>query len=86
MKPADSELQRLRMDVERARRTHRDALRGRRDPATETSTRADVLVALENFVHALQSRQLPVPPTVQRDIALLQNLCRRTGTTRRPPA
>jgi hypothetical protein len=70
----DAELRRLWEDLERAREVHRDCLRGRQDLRQELLTRADVLGALEDFVAALANRHVPIPPRLQREVALLKNL------------
>ncbi len=72
----DPELDTLWGSLETARARHRDELIGRTDAMLVFSTRYDALLALEAYASALQRRQLPVPPTVRRDLTLQRNLCR----------
>lgn len=79
----DEDLRRLWVLLDSARGVHRACLRGRQDAALEMLTRIDVLGALEDFIHALESRKLPVPPRLQREVKILQNLTRHATARRR---
>ena len=46
-------------------------------------TRGDVLGALEDFIGELEIRRLPVPPRLQREVQILQNLARYASGRRR---
>ena len=79
----DDDLRRLWDVLDRARGVHRACLRGRQDAVLETVTRVDVLGALEEFITALETRKLPVPPRLQREVKILQNLTRYASGRRR---
>jgi hypothetical protein len=49
----------------------------------EMITRGDVLGALEDFIGELETRRLPVPPRLQREVQILQNLARYASGRRR---
>lgn len=72
----DAELHQLGAVLTHARRVHRATLRGRQDPILEMTTRADVLLALEDVIEALEVHHLPVPRRMQQEIAILRNLAR----------
>ena len=79
----DEDLRRLWDVLDHARGVHRACLRGRQDSVLETITRGDVLGALEEFIGALETRRLPVPPRLQREVQILQNLARYASGRRR---
>jgi hypothetical protein len=80
----DEDLRRLWNALDRARQVHRECLRGRQDSVLEMVTRVDVLGALEDFIGALDARKVPVPPRLQREVKILQNLTRYRTAHRRP--
>lgn len=63
--------------VAEAKAVHRRQLGRRMEPALVDSTRAEFLVALEEYVAALTRSGLPIPPSMQRDLTLLRGLCDR---------
>lgn len=79
----DEDLRRLWDVLDRARGLHRACLRGRQDAVLEMVTRIDVQGALEDFISALETRKLPVPPRLQREVRILQNLTRYATARRR---
>jgi hypothetical protein len=79
----DERLRQLWGVLDQARQVHRESLRGRQDSMLEMVTRTDVLGALEDFITALEDRKLPVPPPLQREVRILQNLTRYPGVRRR---
>ena len=84
MRAPDEDLRRLWAALDHARGVHRACLRGRQDSVLEMVTRGDVLGALEDFIGALEIRRLPVPPRLQREAQILQNLARyASGRLRR---
>jgi hypothetical protein len=83
VKSPDEHLRQLWSVLDQARRVHRESLRGRQDSVLEMVTRIDVLGALEDFITALEDRKLPVPPPLQREVRILQNLTRYPGARRR---
>lgn len=83
MRAPDADLRRLWVVLDHARRVHRESLRGRHDAVLETVTRVDVLGALEDFIGALESHKLPIPPPLQREAKILQNLTRHASGRRR---
>jgi hypothetical protein len=78
----DAELHQLGAVLTHARRVHRATLRGRHDPILEMTTRADVLLALEDVIEALEVHHLPVPRRMQQEITILRNMARYPGSKR----
>ena len=63
-------------EVLRTRVHHRLVLqRKRADSVDSNKARRAALRALENYVAALNARELPVPPRIQRDLRMLRILC-----------
>jgi hypothetical protein len=72
----DPELQGLFDDITRARDDHRRELGKRMDPTLVSFTRRAWRDALVRYVAGLEERSLPTPPTIHRDLEILEALCR----------
>jgi hypothetical protein len=63
-------------EVLRTRERHARSLQRKRTGSAEVvRSRRAAMLALEDYIAALRSRELPVPPKMQRDLTMLRNLC-----------
>ena len=75
MNPPDTRLRQLWEDVVRTRDEHHKDRQGRAGSAELGQSREAALVALEEYVAALNDRRWPIPPRLHQDLRLLRALC-----------